>query len=67
VFLRILTDRGSEYNGHKERYAYELYLNVKDIEHMKIKVYGAQTNGICERLHKTIKTECNAIMFRRKI
>ncbi|OCG44537.1 hypothetical protein A9G35_08150 [Gilliamella sp. Choc5-1] len=65
--LRILTDRGTEYNGHKESHAYELYLNLEDIEHTKTKAYIPQTNGICERFHKTMKTECYDILFRRKI
>ncbi|MWN32745.1 MULTISPECIES: IS481 family transposase [unclassified Gilliamella] len=65
--LRILTDRGTEYNGHKESHAYELYLNLEDIEHTKTKAYSPQTNGICERFHKTMKTECYDILFRRKI
>jgi transposase InsO family protein len=68
VLLRILTERGSEYNGHKERHVYDLYLNLEDIEHKKTKAYSPQTNGICERFHKkTMKTECYEIMFRRKI
>ncbi|OCG46186.1 hypothetical protein A9G35_05575 [Gilliamella sp. Choc5-1] len=65
--LRILTDRGTEYNGHKESHTYELYLNLEDIEHTKTKAYNPQTNGICERFHKTMKTECYDILFRRKI
>ncbi|OCG49474.1 integrase, partial [Gilliamella sp. Choc5-1] len=65
--LRILTDRGTEYNVHKESNAYELYLNLEDIEHTKTKAYSPQTNGICERFHKTMKTECYDILFRRKI
>ncbi|PIT21939.1 hypothetical protein BGI36_04180 [Snodgrassella communis] len=39
----------------------------EDIDHTKIKAYSPQTNGIRERLHKTMKTECYDIMFRRKI
>jgi hypothetical protein len=46
VFLRILTDRGSEYNGNKERHVYDLYLNLEDIEHKKTKAYSPQTNGM---------------------
>ena len=42
-------------------------LILEDIEHTKTKAYSPQTNGICERFHKTIKTECYDIMFRRKI
>ncbi|WP_141673754.1 integrase core domain-containing protein, partial [Gilliamella sp. Choc5-1] len=45
----------------------ELYLNLEDIEHTKTKAYSPQTNGICERFHKTMKTECYDILFRRKI
>ncbi|MDW0657594.1 DDE-type integrase/transposase/recombinase, partial [Mannheimia haemolytica] len=52
--LRILTDRGSEYCGKVENHDYELYLAINDIEHSKTKVKHPQTNGICERFHKTI-------------
>jgi transposase InsO family protein len=55
--LRILTDRGSEYCGRVEHHAYQLYLAVEDIDHSKTKVRHPQTNGICERFHKTIKDE----------
>lgn len=65
--LRILTDRGSEYCGKKETHAYQLYLNLEDIEHTRTKAYSPQTNGVCERFHKTMKNECYDIMFRRKI
>ena len=65
--LRILTDRGSEYCGKKENHSYQLYLELEDIEHTKTKAYSPQTNGICERFHKTMKQECFDVMFRRKI
>lgn len=65
--LRILTDRGTEYCGKKETHAYQLYLNLEDIEHTRTKAYSPQTNGICERFHKTMKNECYEVMFRRKI
>ncbi|MDW0764345.1 DDE-type integrase/transposase/recombinase, partial [Mannheimia haemolytica] len=55
--LRILTDRGSEYCGKVENHDYELYLAINDIEHSKTKVKHPQTNGICERFHKTILQE----------
>ncbi|MDW0777830.1 DDE-type integrase/transposase/recombinase, partial [Mannheimia haemolytica] len=55
--LRILTDRGSEYCGKVENHDYELYLAINDIEHTKTKVKHPQTNGICERFHKTILQE----------
>jgi transposase InsO family protein len=52
--LRILTDRGTEYCGKAEQHDYELFLAVNDIEHTKTKARHPQTNGICERFHKTI-------------
>lgn len=65
--LRILTDRGTEYCGKKETHSYQLYLNIEDIEHTRTKAYSPQTNGICERFHKTMKQEAYDVMFRKKI
>lgn len=65
--LRILTDRGTEYWGRAERHDYELYLAVNDIEHTKTKAQSPQTNGICERFHKTILQEFYQVTFRKKI
>jgi len=65
--LRILTDRGSEYCGSREHHEYELYLDLEDITHTKTKVRSPQTNGICERFHKTMKDEFYASAFRRKL
>ncbi len=64
---RVLTDRGTEYCGKVEHHAYELYLAVEDIDHSKTKAYSPQTNGIVERLHKTMKDEFYSIIFRKKI
>ena len=65
--LRILTDRGTEYCGNREHHEYELYLTIEDIEHTKIKTRHPQTNGICERFHRTIQEEFYRIAFRKKI
>lgn len=65
--LRILTDRGSEYKGVREHHEYELYLTVEDIEHTYTKVKSPQTNGICERFHKTVLEEFYNVAFRKKI
>ena len=65
--LRILTDRGTEYCGKVEHHAYQLYLAVEDIDHTKTKVRSPQTNGICERFHRTMKEEFYDIAFRKKI
>jgi transposase InsO family protein len=65
--LRILTDRGTEYCGKVEQHDYELYLAINDIEHTKTKTQSPQTNGICERFHKTILQEFYQVTFRKNI
>ena len=65
--LRVLTDRGTEYCGNPERHEYELYLAVEDIDHTRTKTKSPQTNGICERFHKTLLDEFYRIAFRKKI
>ena len=65
--LRILTDRGTEYCGKKDQHEYQLYLALEDIDHTKCKAKSPQTNGICERFHKTILEEFYQIAFRKKI
>ena len=65
--LRILTDRGTEYKGKAEYHEYELYLQIEGIEHSKTQVRHPQTNGICERLHRTMQEEFYAVTFRRKL
>jgi len=65
--LRVLTDRGTEYCGKLENHAYQIYLDIEDINQTKTKAYSPQTNGICERFHKTMKNECYDIIFRKKV
>ena len=65
--LRMLTDRGTEYCGNRECHEYELYLAIEDIDHLKTKARSPQTNGVCERFHKTIQGEFYAVVFRKKI
>lgn len=65
--LRILTDRGTEYCGKVEHHAFELYLAIENIDHTKTKARSPQTNGICERLHRTLKDEFYDVAFRKKI
>ena len=65
--LRLLTDRGTEYCGKPEHHEFQLYLNIEDIEHTKTKVRSPQTNGICERFHRTILNEFYRVAFRRKL
>jgi transposase InsO family protein len=65
--LRVLTDRGTEYCGNLERHDYQLYLAVNEIEHTKTRVKSPQTNGICERFHKTVLQEFYQVTFQKKI
>lgn len=65
--IRILTDRGTEFCGKVEVHDYELYLGVNGIEHTKTKARHPQTNGICERFHKTILHEFYQVAFRCKL
>jgi transposase InsO family protein len=64
--LRVLTDRGTEYCG-SESHEYELYLAVENIDHTRTKVKRPQTNGICERFHKTVLNEFYRVTFRKKL
>jgi hypothetical protein len=65
--LRVLTDRGTEYNGNRETHDYQLYLALEDIDHSKTKARRPQTNGICERFHNTIQDEFYAVAFRKTV
>ena len=67
LVLRILTDRGKEYCVRADRHDYQLFLATNDIDHIKTKVKSPQTNGICERFHKTILQEFYQVTFRKKI
>jgi transposase InsO family protein len=66
--LLMLTDRVTAYNGKVEHgHDYQLYLTIENIDHSKIKARHPQSNGICERFHRTIQDEFYAIAFRRKL
>ena len=65
--LRILTDRGTEYCGKAETHDYQLYLAVNQIDHTRTKVKSPQTNGICERFHRTILDEFYRVAFRKNL
>jgi transposase InsO family protein len=65
--LRMLTDRGTEFCGRPEEHEFQLFLAIKDIDHTKTKARHPQTNGICERFHRTILEEFYSVAFRKKI
>ena len=61
IFYTTLTD------ATHDRHEYELYLAVENIDHTRTKARSPQTNGICERFHKTLLDEFYRIAFRRKV
>jgi transposase InsO family protein len=63
---RVLTDRGTEFCGGQS-HEYELYLAIEDIDHTRTKTKSPQTNGICERFHRTMLDEFYRVAFRKKI
>ena len=65
--IRVLTDRGTEYCGKPERHDYRLFLAINDIDHTRTKAYSPQTNGICERFHRTVKEEFYEIALRKRV
>jgi transposase InsO family protein len=65
--LRVLTDRGTEYNGLADNHAYELFLHLNTIEHSTTKVRHPQTNGCVERLNQIIQEEFYSVAFRKKL
>jgi len=67
ALLRVLTDRGTEYCGAREHHEYQLYLAVEDIDHSRTKARHPQTNGICERFHKTLQDEFYSTAFRKTL
>lgn len=65
--LRILTDRGTEFCGQREHHEYQLYLAIENIDHTRTKARSPQTNGICERFHRTMQDEFYSVAFRKKL
>ena len=64
---RMLTDRGTEFCGNPQSHDYELYLAVENIDHTRTKAKSPQTNGICERFHKTVLDEFYRVAFRKRV
>lgn len=65
--LRLLTDRGTEYCGHREHHQYQLYLAIENIDHSRTRARSPQSNGICERFHKTLQEEFYSVAFRKQL
>ena len=65
--LRILTYRGTEYCGRADQHDNQLFLAVNMIGHTRTKVKSSQTNGLYERVHKTILQKVYQVTCRKKI
>jgi hypothetical protein len=46
---------------------YQLSLAVEDSDHTRTKTKSPQTNGICERFHKTLLDAFYRVAFRKKL
>ena len=53
----MLSDNGREFCGREDQHPYELFLQLEGIEHKRIRVSRPQSNGIVERLHRTLLDE----------
>src|SRR5271154_6697290 len=45
----------------------KLYLAIENIDHTRTKARSPQTNGICERFHRTMQDEFYSIAFRKQL
>jgi len=64
--VSILTDNGREYCGRMDHHHFELFLQLEEIEHRTTPVRRPQSNGIVERLHRTLLDEHFRIQGRIK-
>ncbi len=63
----LLTDNGREYCGRPLHHPFELFLTISHIEHRRTQVGSPQTNGFCERFHRTVKEEFFSVAFRKTL
>jgi transposase InsO family protein len=61
----VLSDNGREFCGRPDRHPYELFLQLEDIAHNTTRVRRPQSNGIVERLHRTLLDEHFRVEGRR--
>jgi len=61
----VLSDNGREFCGRPDQHPYELFLQLEGIEHRTTKVKRPQSNGIVERLHRTLLNEHFRVEGRR--
>jgi len=58
----LLTDNGREYCGRPVGHPFELYLAIQQIEHRRTDIGSPETNGFCERFHRTVKEEFYGVL-----
>jgi transposase InsO family protein len=61
----VLSDNGREFCGRPDQHPYELFLQLEEIEHRTTRVRRPQSNGIAERLHRTLLDEHFRVEGRR--
>ena len=61
----VLSDNGREFCGREDQHPYELFLQLEGIQHRRTQVKRPQTNGIVERLHRTLLDEHFRVEGRR--
>jgi len=74
-FIRLLSQRLSRACRKEDSclfeyftlHSYQLYLKINDIEHTKTKIRSPQTNGIFERIHKTILQDSNQVALHKNL
>ena len=63
----ILTDNGREFCGRELQHPLELYLSISQIQHRRTQIGSPETNGFCERFHRTVKEEFFTVAFRKTL
>jgi len=59
----LLIDNGRQYCGRPVGHPFELYLAIRQIEHRRTDIGSPETNGFCERSHRTFY----AVAFRKTL
>lgn len=61
----VLSDNGREFCGRPDTHPYELFLQLEGIAHRTTRIRRPQSNGIVERLHRTLLDEHFRVEGRR--
>jgi len=56
---------GGSFAGSPCKHPYDMYLAISQIEHRRIEPSSPESNGFCERFHRTVKEEFFAVAFRQ--